>query len=150
MVSEMAGLILKLRAHEQVLVNGVVMQNGDRNARLIVKTPDARILRLRDAIHPEEVDTPVKRVCYIAQLIVAGEADPDQGATQLARGIAQLRDALAGLAVTRHLDTAAEAVGQGNFYAAMRALRRILPTEEALLARTRVDPPAPPQSHARP
>ncbi len=32
----MAGLILKLRAHEQILVNGVVMQNGDRNARLIV------------------------------------------------------------------------------------------------------------------
>jgi len=133
----MAGLILKLRAHEQVLVNGVVMQNGDRNARLIVKTPDARILRLRDAIHPAEVDTPVKRVCYIAQLIVAGEADPDQGALQLARGIAQLRDALAGLAITRHLDIAEAALAERNFYVAMRALRRILPTEEALLARTR-------------
>jgi hypothetical protein len=74
----MPGLILKLRAHEQVLVNGVVMQNGDRNTRLIVKTPDAKILRLRDAIHPDDVDTPVKRVCYIAQVVVAGEADQER------------------------------------------------------------------------
>ncbi|MEM6943362.1 MAG: flagellar biosynthesis repressor FlbT, partial [Pseudomonadota bacterium] len=73
----MPGLILKLRAHEQILVNGVVMQNGERNTRLIIKTPDAKILRLRDAIHPDEVDTPVKRVCYVAQLAVAGEAEPD-------------------------------------------------------------------------
>jgi flagellar protein FlbT len=131
----MAGLILKLRAHEQVLVNGVVMQNGDRNARLIIKTPDAKILRLRDAIHPGEVDTPVKRVCYIAQLVVAGEADPGQGATQLLSGISQLRDALGTLIATRPLDEAEEAVRAGNFYCAMRALRRLLPIEEGLLAR---------------
>ena len=56
----------------------IVMQNGERNARLIIKTPDAKILRLRDAIHPDEANTPVKRVCYIAQLAVAGEADPDE------------------------------------------------------------------------
>jgi len=132
----MGGLILKLRAHEQVLVNGVVMQNGDRNARLIVKTPDAKILRLRDAIHPDEVDTPVKRVCYIAQLVVAGEADRDQGRAQLLSGIAQLRDALKGLSVSHHLTEAEAAVEQGNFYSAMRSLRRILPTESVLLGRS--------------
>lgn len=131
----MAGLILKLRAHEQVMVNGVVMQNGDRNARLIVKTPDAKILRLRDAIHPDAVDTPVKRVCYIAQLVVAGEAEPDQGAAQLARGIAQLRDALGGLPATRHLDEAEALLAEHNFYGVMRALRGVLPTEAALLDR---------------
>lgn len=44
----MPGLILKLRANEEILVNSVLMQNGDRNARLIVRSRDARILRLRD------------------------------------------------------------------------------------------------------
>ena len=132
----MAGLILKLRAHEQVLVNGVVMQNGERNARLIVKTPDAKILRLRDAIHPDEVDTPVKRVCYIAQLVVAGEADRDAGRAQLLSGLAQLRTALTGLPVAEHLAEAEAAVEQDNFYSAMRALRRILPTESVLLGRS--------------
>ena len=59
----MAGLILKLRPHEEFLINGVVVQNGDRKTRLRVKTDGAAILRLRDAIHPEEVNTPVRRVC---------------------------------------------------------------------------------------
>lgn len=129
----MAGLILKLRAHEQILVNGVVMQNGDRNARLIVKTPDAKILRLRDAIHPDAVDTPVKRVCYIAQLAVAGEVQPEDAAHQLGRGIAQLQDALAGLEGTDCLDAALIEVRERNFYGALRTLRDLLPIEERLL-----------------
>lgn len=131
----MAGLILKLRAHEQILVNGVVMQNGERNARLIVKTPNAKILRLRDAIHPDEVDTPVKRVCYIAQLVVAGEADAGEAAHQLRRGIAQLKEALRGHPGTGHLDQAATMLEARNFYGVMRALRQLLPVEADLLAR---------------
>ena len=130
----MAGLILKLRAHEQILVNGVVMQNGERNTRLIIKTPDAKILRLRDAIHPGEVNTPVKRVCYVAQLAVAGEADHEEAAGQLSRGIAQLQDALRGHAGAAYLDEAEEALSERNFYGVMRALRRLLPIEEKLLA----------------
>ena len=86
----MSGLVLKLGPRERVLINGVVMENGDRRARLNVLTPDANVLRLRDAIHPEEAKTPVKRVCYVAQLVLAGEADPEEGARQLLRGIEQL------------------------------------------------------------
>ncbi|MGF1445896.1 MAG: flagellar biosynthesis repressor FlbT [Pikeienuella sp.] len=131
----MAGLILKLRAHEQILVNGVVMQNGERNTRLIIKTPGAKILRLRDAIHPDEVDTPVKRVAYVAQLAVAGEADPDDAARQLVQGVRQLREALAGHPCTVNLTAAEAALAERNFYGVMRALRRILPVEAELLAR---------------
>ncbi len=130
----MAGLILKLRAHEEVLINGVVMQNGARNTRLIIKTPKVNILRLRDAISAEEVDTPVKRVCYLAQQVVAGEAEPEEVATRIGCGIAQLREALHGLPGSEHLDAAAEELDQGNYYGLLRALRRLLPIEARLLA----------------
>jgi flagellar protein FlbT len=136
----MSGLILKLRAHEQILVNGVIMQNGDRNARLIVKTPDAHILRLRDAIHPDEVDTPVKRVCYIAQLAVAGEVEPEQAAEQIGSGVAQLQGALSGFDGAEHLETAIEQLRRRNFYGVLRALRRILPIEAILLGMQSPDP----------
>ena len=127
----MPGLILKLRAHEQILVNGVVMQNGDRNARLIIKTPDACILRLRDAIHPDEATTPVKRACYLAQLAVAGECAPDSAARQLISGLEGLGRWLPGGAAREHLDEARLALREGNFYAVLRALRRLMPIEEA-------------------
>ena len=69
----MGGLVLKLRPHEELLINGVLIENGERNARLRVKTEGAHILRLRDALSPEEATTPLKRAYYIAQLAVAGQ-----------------------------------------------------------------------------
>ncbi|MEM8595192.1 MAG: flagellar biosynthesis repressor FlbT [Pseudomonadota bacterium] len=133
----MPGLILKLRAHEQILVNGVVMQNGERNTRLIIKTPDAKILRLRDAIHPDEVDTPVKRVCYVAQLLVAGETPAEKAVPELTRGIAQLAEALQGVPTGDALDEARRALAAENFYGCLRHLRQLLPIEADLLGKAR-------------
>jgi flagellar protein FlbT len=126
----MPGLILKLRAHEQILVNGVVMQNGDRNTRLIIKTPDAKILRLRDAIGPEDATTPVKRACYLAQLAVAGECAPEDAERQLASGLDALAKWLPGIAAGERIAEARKALCEGNFYAVLRALRQLLPIEE--------------------
>ena len=106
----MSGLVLKLGPHERIMINGVVMENGDRRARLNVLTPDAKVLRLRDAIHPEEVNTPVRRVTYIAQLVLAGEADPDEAAAQLERGIDQLAQVFRDDDSRGHLAAAAAAV----------------------------------------
>lgn len=126
----MPGLILKLRAHEQILVNGVVMQNGDRNTRLIIKTPDARILRLRDAIRPEEATTPVKRACYQAQLAVAGECAPEEATKRLSGTLDGLVQCLHESSAGEHVEDARAALLEGNFYAVLRALRRLLPIEE--------------------
>jgi flagellar protein FlbT len=130
----MTGLVLKLGPHERIMINGVVMENGDRRARLNVLTPDAKVLRLRDAIHPEEVNTPVRRVAYIAQLVLAGEADPDEAAAQLGRGIDQLAQVFRDDDSRSHLAAAAEAVAERRFYQAMRALRCLLPREARLLS----------------
>jgi flagellar biosynthesis repressor protein FlbT len=90
----MTGLVLKLGPHERVLINGAVIENGEKRSRLAIMTPNANILRLRDAIHPEAVNTPVRRVCYIAQLVLTGDADPDEAKLQLLRGIEQLSQVL--------------------------------------------------------
>ena len=58
----MSGLVLKLGPKERLLVNGAVLENGDRRGRLSVLTPNANILRLKDAIHPSEAKTPVTQI----------------------------------------------------------------------------------------
>jgi flagellar biosynthesis repressor protein FlbT len=130
----MTGLVLKLGPRERIMINGVVMENGDRRARLNVLTPDANVLRLRDAIHPDEAKTPVKRVCYIAQLVLAGEADPEEGRRQLLRGIEQLSQVFQDPDSRTHLSAATAALGESRFYQAMRALRCLLPRETRLLS----------------
>lgn len=130
----MSGLVLKLAPHERVLINGAVIENGEKRTRLSIMTPNANILRLRDAIHPGEANTPVRRVCYIAQLVLSGDAQPSEAKHQLMRGIEQLSRALTDQDSRTQLATATEALLDDQFYQALKALRGLLPREARLLA----------------
>lgn len=130
----MSGLVLKLTPHERVLVNGAVIENGDRRSKLSILTPNANILRLRDAIRPEEATTPVRRVCYIAQLVLSGDASEDEGKKQLLMGIEQLSQALRDDDSRSHLADATTALKADDFYRTLKALRALLPREDRLIA----------------
>ena len=130
----MSGLVLKLGPHERVLVNGAVIENGDRRSRLSILTPNANILRLRDAIRPGEANTPVRRVCYIAQLVLSGDAVTDEARGQLLRGIEQLSQALRDDDSRDQLKQASDAVLEGDYYRALKRLRSLLPREARLLS----------------
>ena len=133
----MTGLVLKLGPHERVLINGAVIENGDRRSRLAVMTPNARILRLRDAIHPDQANTPVRRVCYVAQLVLSGDAEPEAARPQLLRGIEQLSQVLTDHDSRTQLAIASRAILEEQPYQALKALRLLLPREERLLAAAR-------------
>jgi flagellar biosynthesis repressor protein FlbT len=130
----MSGLVLKLGPHERVLINGAVVENGDKRSRLAIMTPNANILRLRDAIHPQEANTPVKRVCYIAQLVLTGDATISDTRQQLLRGIEQLSQVLTDHDSRTQLNLATKAVLDDQHYQALKALRSLLPREERLFA----------------
>jgi len=130
----MSGLVLKLAPKERVLINGAVIENGDRRGRLSIVTPNANILRLRDAIHPDEARTPVRRVAYVAQLVLSGDMDPGEARKSMLQGIEQLSQALCDADSRRQLDLATAAVVEGQFYPALKALRVLFPREERLLA----------------
>ncbi|GFE64418.1 flagellar biosynthesis repressor FlbT [Litoreibacter roseus] len=130
----MGGLVLKLNPKERVLVNGAVIENGDRRAKLNIVTPNANILRLRDALHPEEINTPVRRVCYIMQLILSGDVMPEDANNQVLRGLEQLSQVFKD-ADSRSLLAAATAQAlEANYYPALKSLRALLPREERLIA----------------
>lgn len=130
----MSGLVLKLAPKERVLINGAVIENGDRRTRISIMTPNASILRLRDAIHPDNVTTPVRRVCYIAQLVLSGDVSADEAKMQLLRGIEQLSQVFTDPDSRKQLSEATHAVVSSQHYQALKSLRCLLPREERLLA----------------
>ncbi|MCX7890193.1 MAG: flagellar biosynthesis repressor FlbT [Rhodobacteraceae bacterium] len=130
----MPGLVLKLAPRERVLINGIVIENGDRRSRMAILTPDANVLRLRDAIHPGDATTPVRRVCYAVQLILSGDASPETATLPLLRGIEQLSQVFTDPDSRTALRTATAAVEAGQHYQALKALRSLLPREARLLA----------------
>ena len=130
----MSGLVLKLGPKERVLINGAVIENGDRRSRLSVVSPNANILRLRDAIHPEEANTPVRRVCYAAQLVLTGDSSAEDARHQMLRRIEELSQVLTDHDSRTLLANATEAVLGNQFYQCLKALRALLPREDRLLA----------------
>lgn len=134
----MSGLVLKLSPKERVLVNGAVIENGDRRSRLSIMTPDANILRLRDAIHPEEAKTPVRRVCYAVQLVLSGDADPDEVHLGLLRQIEELSQVFQDPDSRVSLQQATEALIATQHYKCLKALRTLLPREDRLFAASQV------------
>ena len=130
----MSGLVLKLSPKERVLINGAVIENGDRRTRITITTPNANILRLKDALHPDEARTPVRRVCYVAQLALSGDAGEAEARQQLLTGIEQLSQVFLDADSRRTLDTASQAVTVGQLYQALKSLRALIPREDRLLA----------------
>ncbi len=130
----MSGLVLKLGPKERVLINGAVIENGDRRSRLSIVTPGANILRLRDAIHPEQANTPVRRVCYAVQLVLSGDQSPDEARMQLLRRIEELSQVLTDPDSRTHLTDATDALFEDQFYRCLKSLRMLLPREARLLA----------------
>lgn len=130
----MAGLVLKLGPHERVFINGAVIENGDRRSKLSIMTPDASILRLRDAIHPEDATTPVRRVCYAAQLILTGDSEPGLARQSLMRRIEELSQVFTDPDSRYSLATATEALIEEQYYKCLKALRDLLPREDRLIA----------------
>lgn len=122
----MSGLILKLRPHEELMINGVVIRNGDRKTRLRVMTEGAAILRLRDAMRPEEATTPERKAYYIAQMAVAGELDEAEARPLLAAAIARLAETRPRGEGSAALAAAAEELSAGRYYAVMRRLGALI------------------------
>jgi flagellar protein FlbT len=137
----MTGLRLKLAPNEQVLINGAVVQNGQSKVELRIKTPNTKILRLRDAIHPHEVDTPTKRVCYVAQLAVAGEVAEGDALAEFQKGVEALQKVFTSPNSARLMEDALTLAADGNFYKALQRMRQLLPYEEWLMTQA---PPGPP------
>lgn len=130
----MSGLVLKLGPKERVLINGAVIENGDRRSRVTVLTAKANILRLKDAIHPNDANTPVRRACYLAQLLLSGEGETTLIWERLFGQVHTLSEILYDRKSNDLLSQAKCNITDRNAYACLKTLRQLLPLETRLLA----------------
>ncbi len=122
----MTGLVLKLKPFEKLLVNGAVLQNGPRATRIRVRSADASVLRLRDAIHPFNAASNAGRIYYIAQLAVAGEVEAEHALSEIAPLIEQSVDAAADDRQRAAYLKARDAAAGGRLFTVMRAIKPLL------------------------
>lgn len=130
----MAGLMLKFPAGDRIVVNGAVIENVGRGARLRLLTPDTQLLRLRDAIDPSAAQTPVGRLTHQVQLLLIGEVPPDDVLPDALGNLAVLRTAFVDGDDRACIDQVIGYLQQTQFYQALRTLGRLRRKEAELLS----------------
>ncbi len=128
----MSGLILKLAAGERFIVNGAVLENGSKPARIRITEDKARVLRCRDALRPEDADTPVKQVYFAIQLLITGDLDAAKALPAIDSECHKLQTIFAAIQPDI-IPTLREMLGRGNYYSALHHLRQIFALEAELL-----------------
>lgn len=131
----MAGLVLKLPAGDRIVLNGAVIENAGRGARLRILTPDTQLLRLRDAIDPAEADTPVGRIAHAVQTLLVGEGDRARLLPETLGALDPLRHAFTAPDDRALVDRVVELLRDGQFYQALRQLAPLRRREAELLGR---------------
>lgn len=129
----MSGLVLALSPGEKFIVNGALLENGEKHTRIRIKDNDARVLRCADALHPDDVNTPVKQVYFAVQLLITGDLEE---ATALP-AIHKECDALERVFETispKLIPSVREMIQKGNFYSALCLLKQVIVVESNLLA----------------
>jgi flagellar protein FlbT len=126
-------LKLSLKPGERFVVNGAVLQNGDRRAVLLLQNK-ASILREKDIIQPEDANTPVRRIYFPVMMMYL---DPAGAAGFYDEFLMRMNEFMG---VTRQPDVLRECVSTsrevmaGEYYKALTRCRRLLVYEQGLLA----------------
>ncbi len=130
----MAGLVLSLKANEKFLVNGALVQNGDKRGQIHLPDSSVNVLRVSDCLHPDEINTPVRHAYYLTQILLSGDADRESGALTLLSTLNTLDKVFAGTKVAKEIGKAMLSASAGRYYSVLCTLKRVFALEAQMLA----------------
>lgn len=130
----MSGLTLTLKPNEKFLVGGNLVQNGPRRGSIRVGD-DVFVLRLSDALHPDEVTTPLRRAYHVVQLILAGELSADEGIADVRARWDVLMPIFAEAGAAEQMENVSTAIDARRYYSAIVGMKALFGLEDELLCR---------------
>jgi len=129
----MSGLVISLKPNEKFLVNGALLMNGPKRSQICLPNDDVYVLRVSDALHPNEVNSPVRRVYYAVQLILSGDNEALKIEEDVRSGLLALDAVFEGTALSETLQKAKIAFLKGHFYSVLNNLRSLFDIEDVML-----------------
>jgi flagellar biosynthesis repressor protein FlbT len=136
-------LKLSLKPGERFVVNGAVLQNGDRRAVLLLQNK-ASILREKDIIQPEEANTPAKRIYFPIMMMYLDPADANKFYDEFVLRLNEFMGAIRSTDVLKECVSLSREVMAADYYKALTRCRKLLTFEQGLLGN--VDPGLPDRS----
>ena len=125
-------LKLSLKPGERFVLNGAVVQNGDRRGVLILQNK-ASVLREKDILQAEEVTSPARHIYFPVMMMYLDEANANRFYDEFATRISEF------MSVVRHPDALADCIAASKhvmareYYKALMAARKLVEYEDSRL-----------------
>jgi flagellar protein FlbT len=125
-------LKLSLKPSEKFVLNGAVVQNGDRRGTLILQNK-ASVLREKDIMQADEATSPARRVYFPVMMMYIDEANAAQCHDEFVRRVGEF------MGVIRSPDILADCIGiskhvmSREYYKALMLCRKLIEFEDERL-----------------
>lgn len=130
-------LKLSLKPGEKFVLNGAVVQNGDRRATLVLQNR-AAVLREKDIMQVEDADTPARRIYLPVMMMYLDQGRDGPYYDEFVMRMSEFMGAITNPSVLEDCVAISRDVMVGDFYKALNRCRKIMDYEQERLAN--VDP----------
>jgi len=132
----MATLKVSLRAGERIFINGAVMR-VDRKTSIELLN-DVTFLLESHVMQAEDAKTPLRQLYFIVQMMLIDPANAGSARDAFTRTYALLLSAFSNPVMRDGLMDVADLVERDRPYDALKCLRGLIPTEDAIISGNRV------------
>lgn len=125
-------LKLSLKPSERFVINGAVLQNGDRRSILLLQNK-ASILREKDVIQPEAVDTPAKHIYFPIQMMYLEPQEASEYYDKFVLRMSEFMNVIQSPDILKECVAISRDVMAADYYKALTRCRKLLTYEQELL-----------------
>ena len=125
-------LKLSLKPGERFVLNGAVVQNGDRRGTLILQNK-ASVLREKDIMQAEEANSPARRIYFPVMMMYLDEASAEKYYDEFARRLSEFMGVIANPGVLTECVAISKHVMSREFYKALMGARKLIEYEDERL-----------------
>ena len=126
-------LKLSLKPGERFVLNGAVVQNGDRRGVLVLQNK-ASVLREKDIMQAEDASTPARRIYFPVMMMYLDEAGSARYFEEFAARLAEFMAAIANPDVLADCVVISKHVLAREYYKALMACRQLIDYESTRIA----------------
>ena len=125
-------LKLSLKPGERFVLNGAVVQNGDRRGVLLLQNK-ASVLREKDIMQAEEVTTPARRIYFPVMMMYLDEAGAERYYDEFVRRLSEFMGVISQAQVLADCVTISRYAMAREYYKALMLARKLIEYEDERL-----------------
>lgn len=125
-------LKLSLKPGEKFVLNGAVVQNGDRRGVLVLQNK-ASVLREKDIMQAEEVTTPARHIYFPVMMMYLDEGGADRYYDEFARRLTEFMKVIANPVVLNECVEISKNIMEREYYKALMRCRKLMDYESERL-----------------